>query len=347
MPNIPSAEINALLNQGVQDKVFPGAVWAIGGPSGVQAAGAVGVLDPADPGIPMQMDTVFDIASLTKIISVWSGIGVLWEAGRIALDDRLGAHLPETVGYPLGEVTVHQLLTHTAGVPLRSQLKALYGTDPDTIRRGVLQEAVHRPAGEAVEYTDRAALILGYLIEEVSGQTLGAFVRRTVWEPLRMRATVFGPMPPSATWRCAPTELDDAIGEHLRGVAHDFSARLLGGACGIAGAFSTAADLGAFAAHLLAPNASVEFSANWTAESLRIQTGGLEPARGLFWHPAPGSEPADDIWVHYGFTGTGLWVSPKQDRWATLLTNKLYYTRDREPIAEVRNEFRRAALSTR
>ncbi|NUP53816.1 MAG: beta-lactamase family protein, partial [Catenulispora sp.] len=267
-------------------------------------------------------------------------IGVLWEAGRVSLDDRLDAHLADTVGYPLGGVTVHNLLTHTAGVPLRSQLRALYGADPDAVRRGVLQEAAHRPAGEAVEYTDRAALILGYLIEEISGQPLGAFARSAVWDSLRMRATGFGPMPAFATSRCAPTERDDTTGEHLRGVAHDFSARLLGGVCGIAGAFATAEDLGSFATHLLAPSNGARFGAKWVSESLRIHTGDLVPARGLFWHPAPGTEPADDIWVHYGFTGTGLWISPKHDRWATLLTNKLYYTRDREPIAEVRNAFR-------
>lgn len=345
MPNTPTAEVTALLKQGVQDKVFPGAVWAIGGQSAVEATGAVGVLDPAEPSLPMQTDTVFDVASLTKIVAVWSSVGVLWEAGRLALDDRLDTHLPETVGYPLGEVTVHHLLTHTAGVPLRAQLKALYGTDPDAIRRGVLQEAAHRPAGEAVEYTDRAALILGYLIEAISSQPLDAFARRNVWDLLRMRATSFGLMPSSATWRCAPTEVDDATGDHLRGVAHDFSARLLGGVCGIAGVFSTAADLGNFATHLLAPANDTQFGAKWTSESLRIQTGDLEPARGLFWHPAPGTTPDDDVWVHYGFTGTGLWVSPKHDRWATLLTNKLYYTRDREPIAEVRNAFRTLAFS--
>ncbi|NUP53683.1 MAG: serine hydrolase, partial [Catenulispora sp.] len=102
MPNTPTADIETLLERGVQEKVYPGAVWAVGGPSGVQVAGAVGVLDPAEPAGVMQVDTVFDIASLTKIIAVWSGIGVLWEAGRVSLDDRLDAHLADTVGYPLG-----------------------------------------------------------------------------------------------------------------------------------------------------------------------------------------------------------------------------------------------------
>ncbi len=86
------------------------------------------------------------------------------------------------------------------------------------------------------------------------------------------------------------------------------------------------------------------FGPAWTAESLTVQTGELQPVRGLFWHTAPGTTPTDDVWVHYGFTGTGMWISPGQRRWALLLTNKLYYTRDRQPLADVRNAFRGLAF---
>lgn len=86
------------------------------------------------------------------------------------------------------------------------------------------------------------------------------------------------------------------------------------------------------------------FGAAWTAESLTVQTGRLEPSRGLFWHPAPGTDPADDIWAHYGFTGTAIWIAPSRGRWATMLTNKVYYSRDRQPIADLRNAFRRLAF---
>ena len=87
--------------------------------------------------------------------------------------------------------------------------------------------------------------------------------------------------------------------------------------------------------------AGVGFGTRWISESLRLQTGDLHPERGLFWHAAPLTTTPEDIWVHYGFTGTGMWVSPTRDRWAVLLTNKVYYSRDRGPIADVRNGFRR------
>jgi CubicO group peptidase (beta-lactamase class C family) len=100
-----------------------------------------------------------------------------------------------------------------------------------------------------------------------------------------------------------------------------------------------------FLQHLLDPCADRGVGAAWVQESLQVHTGDLEPARGLFWHPAPGTAPADDIYVHYGFTGTGMWISQKQDRWAILLTNKLYYSRDRQPLTTVRNAFRALAFA--
>ncbi|MEV5928630.1 serine hydrolase domain-containing protein [Streptomyces cellulosae] len=339
--------IEALLDEGVRDKVYPGAVWALGDATGTLARGTTGVLDPDEPEVPMRTDTVFDAASLTKILAVWSSIGALWEDGTLDLDQPLGSFWQEVTGHPLGAVTARQLLTHTAGVPLRAQLKNLYGTDPHEIRRGVLQEQLHRTPGEAVEYTDRAALILGYLAEHLSGRPLDQLATARTWHPLGMTGTRFGPLPSGLAARCAPTELDQDTDAHLKGVAHDFSARLLGGVCGIAGVFTVLDDLAAFLRYMLDISTSrtrAGFGTKWTACSLTIQTGKLQPARGLFWHPTPGTTAGQDVWVHYGFTGTGMWISPTKGRWAVLLTNKLYYTRDRGPLTDVRNAFRELAL---
>ncbi|MCX4822455.1 beta-lactamase family protein [Streptomyces sp. NBC_01142] len=340
--------IEKLLQDGVHNKVYPGAVWAMGNARGTEASGAVGLLNPTRPDEPMRLDTIFDVASLTKVLAVWSTIGTLVEDGKLQLDAPLGTLWTEVAGHPLGQVTAHHLLTHTVGVPLRANLRALYGTDPQDIRDGVLHEALHRPPGEAVEYTDRAALILGYLAEHLSGQTLHVFATTRVWQPLGMRETRFGPLPTEAAARCAPTELDETTGAHLKGTAHDFSARLLNGTCGIAGAFSVLDDLTSFLRNMLGHTESADrpgFGPTWVKESLKIHTGELAPARGLFWHPAPGTVPTEhDIWVHYGFTGTGMWLSPAQERWAVLLTNKLYYTRDRGALTDVRDAFRRLAF---
>ncbi|QHC26263.1 serine hydrolase domain-containing protein [Streptomyces sp. GS7] len=340
--------IDKLLHNGVRDNVYPGAVWAIGDATGTQANGAIGLLDPTQPDQPMRLDTIFDVASLTKILAVWASIGTLVEDGKLQLNEPLGNFWPEVTGHQLSEVTTHHLLTHTAGLPLRANLKNLYGTDAQDIRDGVLHEALHRPPGEAVEYTDRAALVLGHLAEHISGQKLDQLAHTRIWRPLGMAETSFGPLPSCSVKRCAPTEMNEAAGLHLKGIAHDFSARLLDGVCGIAGVFSVLDDLAVFLRHMLDPAVAPEapgFGPDWVTESLRIHTEEMTPERGLFWHPAPGTDPAtDDIWVHYGFTGTGMWISPANSRWAVLLTNKLYYTRDREPLTAVRNAFRAAAF---
>ncbi|MEV4170146.1 serine hydrolase domain-containing protein [Nonomuraea sp. NPDC049709] len=337
--------IEHLLRQGVQQKVYPGAVWAVGDADSIYCTGSCGLLDPNHPDRPMTRDTVFDIASLTKIVAVWSVIGMLWDQERLSLDDPLGALMSDLNGYQLADVTVRHLLTHTAGVPLRANLKNLYGTNPDQIRVGVLREPLHRLPGQAVEYTDRAALILGFLAEHLTHRPLDRLAQGRIWEPMGMATTRFGPLSTELIERCAPTEYDEPTGRHLKGTAHDFSARLLGGVCGIAGVFSTVADLATFLRHLLEPSADSSVSAAWLQESLQVHTGDLQPARGLFWHPAPSTDPADGIYVHYGFTGTGMWISPKQDRWAILLTNKLYYGRDRQPLTKVRNAFRALAFA--
>ncbi|MFI9121172.1 serine hydrolase domain-containing protein [Streptomyces bikiniensis] len=333
-----------LLGDAVRTGVVPGAAWAAGDARTTLSAGAVGVLDPADPAAPTRPDTLFDVASLTKVLAVWAVTGTLVDAGKLDPSAPLGSYWPEAAGRPLAGVTAHHLLTHTAGLPLRANLRHLYGSDPQDVRDGVLSEPLRHRPGEAVAYTDRAALVLGYLAEHLTRQPLPRLAGDRVWTPLGMAETRYGPLPAALRERCAPTEYDEESGVRLRGTVHDFSTRLLGGACGIAGVFTTAADTGRFLRHLLDPVPGT-FSAEWTAASLRVRTGRLEPPRGLFWHPAPGTGPADDVWAHFGFTGTGLWVSPARGRWAVLLTNRLYLTRDPGPLARVRDAFRALAFS--
>jgi CubicO group peptidase (beta-lactamase class C family) len=318
-------------------------VWAVGDAEGLYDIGTVGVLEPAVLDAPMRRDTVFDVASLTKILVTWSSVGALWEAGRLDIDAPLGSFWPAVTAHPVGGLTARRLLTHTAGLPLRAQLKYLYGTDRKDIREGVLREALHRPPGQAVEYTDRAALILGFLVEHHTGRRLGELATVQTWQPLGMTTTCYSPLDTTMRARCAPTELDPDTCVHVKGSVHDFSARLLGPSCGSAGVFSVADDLGAFLRHVLSGATGTVrpgFGSAWTSLSLRVQTGDLKPVRGLIWQLAPGTDPADDIWVHYGFTGVGVWVCPRLGRWAVLLTNKVYYTRDKRFLTDTRNGFR-------
>ena len=339
----PTNQLTALAEAGVREHVFPGAAWAVGTVDH-HAMGAAGRLTPEPASAAMQVDTLFDIASLTKIISVWSLVGQLVKQNRLRLDSRLADVLPGTAGYALGPITIFQLLTHTAGLPLRARLRASYGDVYDDIVRGVLREPLEGTPGQAVEYTDRAALILGLVIERLLGMPLDVALAEHVLQPLGMAATGYGPVAPRHGQLVAPTEYCDEAGTHLAGTAHDFSTRLLGGVCGIAGLFSNVPDLQRFLRAMLTPHGDV-FDAAWVRESLRVQTGELQPSRGLFWHPAAGTGPQDDIWCHLGFTGTAMWLSPRRGRYAVLLTNKLYYTRDFTRINDIRRDFMRGAFA--
>lgn len=339
-----AAQLAARIEAGVHEHIFPGAAWAMGGIDH-SVAGAAGRLTPAAASAAMRVDTLFDIASLTKIVGVWSLIGKLVGQKRLRLEHRLADMLPGTAGHALGPVTIFQLLTHTAGLPLRARLRASYGEVREDIVRGVLREPLEGRPGVAVAYTDRAALILGFVIERLLGQPLDEALAAHVLQPLGMTATGFGPLTPRHGQLVAPTEYCEQAGAHLCGVVHDFSARLLGGVCGISGLFSNVSDLQRFLLAMLAPGRHGDvFDAGWVRDSLTVQTGALNPSRGLFWHPAAGTEPEDDIWCHLGFTGTAMWLSPRRGRYAVLLTNKLYYTRDSARINALRRDFMRGAF---
>ncbi|MFB7619231.1 serine hydrolase domain-containing protein [Kitasatospora sp. NPDC056181] len=346
LPMLASAggELERLVADGLR-AVGSGAVWSVGDAGGRIGGGATGVLGQGPYArSEMGTGTVFDLASITKIVALWPCAGALWQAGRLPLDRPLGDYWPAAAGHPAGLVTARQLLTHKAGMPLRTRFAELYGSDRAAILAGVLAAPLYRPPGTAVEYTDRAAVLLGHLVESLAGAPLDVLAERQVWRPLGMTDTRYGPLGPAATARTAPTEYEETAGAALRGVVHDPSARLLGGVSGNAGAFSTARDLERFLAALLDPPAELPWGGGWIAESLREQTGGLVPARGLSWLCAAGTDPAEGTFVHYGFTGTGIWVSRRLGRWALLLTNKVHYDRDFQPLTDLRNAFRRAVF---
>ena len=335
-------QLTALVEAGVHDHIFPGAAWAVGTVDH-HVMGAAGRLTPEASSAAMQVDTLFDIASLTKIISVWALTGQLVKQECLRLDSRLADLLPGTVGYALAPITIFQLLTHTAGLPLRARLRASYGEVYDDIVRGVLREPLEGIPDRAVEYTDRAALILGLVIERLLGMPLDVALAEYVLQPLGMAATGYGPVAPQYGQLVAPTEYCEQASTHLAGVVHDFSTRLLGGVCGISGLFSNVPDLERFLRAMLAPDGKV-FDADWVKASLTVRTGELQPSRGLFWHPAAGTGPQDNVWCHLGFTGTAMWISPRRGRYAVLLTNKLYYTREFDRINDIRRDFMRCAF---
>ena len=335
-------EIKTVIADAIAAELILGAVIGVGDAHSM-TFDALGLSDPQRRR-SVTVDTIFDCASLTKILATWAMIGRLWDAGGLSLDTTVSDVLKRVTGYPLETVTVRELLTHTAGLPTVTQLERYGVTRPD-IEQGILQEDLKRPPGTAVEYTDRAAFILGFIIEELSGP-LDKVCEEEIWQPLAMTDTHFGLASADARTRTAVTDID-AHGHRLHGEVHDPSAQLLGGVCGSAGVFAAATDIAKFLRTVVAPSAgAAPWSDEWNQMSLCVQTGPLRPSRGLAWMVAPGTAASEGVFCHYGFTGPTIWVCRPLKRYVVLLMNKVTYEQGRNDLAEMRNKVRSLAFES-
>ena len=331
-----------LVDHAVATGVVPGAVLAAGvrtaDPALLHVAGDA--QRDAAATRPMTADTVFDLASLTKVVATLPI--VLWLAGRgeIGLDQPVDRYLPRFSGQGKGAVTVRQLLLHTSGLPgQRRYYQQLH--DPAAILAAALAEPLTARPGTVLCYCDVGFIILGELAAAVAGRGLDELVQDVVCGPLGMTATRY--LPP-ADWagRIAATEVVGGVAKV--GVVHDENAEILGGVAGHAGLFGTAADLARYAAawagnseagDLLLGGDGRHRGPLWgmRAEALRCQTEGLGGRRGLGWSLRGDTyDNMGDGWPasgagHTGFTGTSLSVDPRSGLWAVLLTNAVHFGR--------------------
>ena len=329
------ARIDAAVERAIAARQVPGAVVLVGHRGRVAYARAFGrrAVEPGDE--PMTRDTVFDMASLTKPVATATSALILVERGRLRLDDRLGRLLPEFDNHGKGAITVEQLLRHRSGLIADNPLSD-YADGPERAWERLAQlDLVARP-GERFLYSDVNYLILGRIVESVSGMTLNTFAHEEVFRPLGMEDTAFRRLDrdraaPSGS-RFAPTERAD--GAMLRGIVHDPRARALGGVAGHAGLFSTADDLATFARMLLAGGRGPDGRRILSPLTVRamIEPGDTPPGqrRGLGWDIATGfSAPRGALFGptsfgHTGFTGTSIWIDPATETFVILLTSRLH-----------------------
>ncbi len=290
---------------------------------------------------PMTEDTVFDAASLTKAVATAPAVMKLMEQGRIDLDAPLGQYLSECRGHELEVITPRQLLTHVSGLP-----PGLPRSEPWLGSSNALAIAVSEPLGEPpgtrFRYSDINFILLGLLVERVSGQTLDRFVQQEIFEPLGMTQSGFRRFEPTAPdglpsslpsgeiQRIAPTEVlaDQTV---LRGVVHDPTARRLGGVAGHAGLFTTAADLARFCRMFLVPGARGTppvLKPETLALMTRVQTPPGLPRRGLGWDiDSPYAGQRGSVFPiggfgHTGWTGPSLWMDPFSGTFLIFLSNR-------------------------
>jgi CubicO group peptidase (beta-lactamase class C family) len=330
-----------------QEDAFPGGVLVIGRRGAVAYTAAVGHYGDDDPR-PVDESTVYDLASLTKVVGLTTAVMLLVADGALDLDRPVVEYVPEFAGGGRNDVLVRHILTHTSGAPARILLFQETADAEEAMSR-VHGMELENPPGEHYTYSDMGPILLAQVVERVAGTPFDAFLDERVFGPLGMSDTRFRP---PAQWRerIAPTEDDPWRGRLLRGEVHDENAFHLGGVAGHAGLFSTGPDLARFAAWLLDAyhgRLRADYRPLLPAPLVRRfttrQPGPEGSTRALGWDtPTPGGGLSSghlldsSSFGHTGFTGTSVWIDPVRDLFIILLTNRVHPTRENRALLPLR-----------
>jgi len=323
------AEMDVEMVQAITEHRLPGGVlWIESRGSNYHKAFGCRALVPKKE--TMTEDTIFDVASLTKVLATTPGLMVLVEQGKVKLDEPVASYWPEFGASGKERITVRHLLTHTSGLG-RTLNRSPDWSEHATAFTALCAVETPNPPGTVCLYSDLNFILLGELIQRVSGSKLNEFVAKYVFQPLRMTDTGFVP-PPALMPRIAPTE---KIGrEVLRGTVHDPKAQSLGGVAGHAGVFSTARDVARFARMML-NEGELEGVRILSPESVRLMTSvqtspAVEARRGLGWDiDSDFSRPRGNLFPigsygMTGFTGVCLWIDPFSKSFWMLLSNRVH-----------------------
>jgi uncharacterized protein YbbC (DUF1343 family)/beta-glucosidase-like glycosyl hydrolase/CubicO group peptidase (beta-lactamase class C family) len=337
-------EVDRVLEEFVEEGAFPGGVVVVGHRGALVHLHPFGRLSYDEDAAAVEEDTIYDLASLTKVVATTTMAMILVDEGRLDLDEKVQDFLPLFQGPGKEAVTVRHLLTHSSGVdwwaPLYEELQG-----PEAYLRRIQEmELVYEP-GTDYKYSDLGIILLGEVLSRVAGQPLEEFVQERVFKPLSMTDTLFLPGEDRLP-RIAPTEYDAWRGRMVRGEVHDENAFALGGIAPHAGLFSTAGDLARFTQMLL--NGGVlehhRIVSRQTVElfTRRAGDGDGDSTRALGWdtkspeNSTAGSYFSPRSFGHTGFTGTSIWVDPDRQLFLILLTNRVHPTRDNQLIREAR-----------
>jgi uncharacterized protein YbbC (DUF1343 family)/CubicO group peptidase (beta-lactamase class C family) len=326
-----AAAVDQQIERAVQDGLIPGAVLLIGHNGQVVYQKAYGSRALIPHREPMTLDTIFDAASLTKVIATTPAIMHLFEQGQIRLNDPVTRYLPEFQGGH-SDITIRNLMTHFSGLRPDLDLKPAWSGYQTGIQRALIDKPAG-PPGVRFVYSDINFILLAEIVHRLTGKMLNEVVRDTLYQPLGMQETMFLP-PVSLRPRIAPTEINPATGQPLRGEVHDDTARYMGGVAGHAGVFTTASDLAKFAQMMLDEgqgNGIRLFSAATVQKFTSPQSPADQPIlRGLGWDiDSPYSSNRGELFPigsygHTGFTGTSMWLDPFSHSYVILLTNAVH-----------------------
>ncbi len=329
--------VDAQVNEAVETGLIPGAVVLIGHDGKVIYHKAYGYRALIPKREPMAEDTIFDAASLTKVIATTPCLMKLFEQGKLRLDDPVTKYLPEFQGGK-SDITVRNLMTHFSGLAPDLILRPKWSGYETGIQKALVDKPT-APPGARFVYSDINFILLGEIVRRLSGETLAQYAHEQIYAPLGMNNTLFQP-PGALRPRIAPTEIDEDTGQPLRGVVHDETSRFMGGIAGHAGLFTTAADLSHFAQMMLGLGAWVDPATGkevriFSPLTVRKFTEAGSPAdqgviRALGWDvDSPYSSNRGELFPigsygHTGFTGTSLWMDPSTQTYVIVLTNVVH-----------------------
>jgi CubicO group peptidase (beta-lactamase class C family) len=321
------ATLDSLAEAAIRDAAAPGIAIAVGRHGRLVHLRGYGAVDWAPGAAPVTERTLFDLASVTKVVAATTAAMILEDEGRLALDRTVASYLPELADPEKAGITVRMLLEHRGGLEAFAPLFREFRGREQYLEQ-IDRRPLRHPPGTATVYSDWDMVLLQLVIERVTGAPLDSFVHRRILAPLGMADTRYRPDPAERD-RIAATEVDPARGGLIWGVVHDPNAWALGGVAGHAGLFGTAADLAVFAQAMLNGGAyggvrlvRPATVARWTAP----QVAGS--SRALGWDtPAPGSSAGRFFgprsFGHTGYTGTSLWIDPERGLFVVLLTNRV------------------------
>ncbi|MGA8538028.1 MAG: serine hydrolase [Terriglobales bacterium] len=340
--------LDPIVNDAIAQHQIPGAVLVIGHDGRVVYRKAYGsrAIEPRRE--VMALDTVFDCASLTKVVVTTTAVMQLWEQGKLRMADPVAKYLPEFGQNGKQDITIRQLLVHYSGLPEDLELTNKWA-GKETAYRMAFEVAPEQSPGSAFVYSDVNFIVLGALVERLSGESLDEYSAKHIFAPLAMKDSRF--LPP-ASWqpRIAPTE-EDENHRLLRGVVHDPTARRMGGVAGDAGLFSTADDLALFAQAMLDGGRGVLTPATVAKMTAPQQPVNGTALRGFGWDiDSPFSTNRGELlpvggYGHTGFTGTSLWIDPATKTYIVLLTNAVHM--DVVHTSEPKQKGRAVSLRTR
>jgi CubicO group peptidase (beta-lactamase class C family) len=339
-----------LVAEAVREGVTPAAVLAVGRGGAGAATGSYeihtfGHTHPTATAPPVTEETVFDLASLTKVVATTPAVLRLIDAGRLGLDDPVARYLPAYANGAKARVTLRHLLTHTAGLPADEPFYELEAS-PSGLRTAILRTPLVAAPASTVLYSDIGFMTLGFVLEQVTGKSLDSAVQELVFTPLGLASTGYVPVHARGI-DFAPTGPQSDKDEPRVGVVHDENAEALDGVAGNAGVFSTVGDLVSYLRQVWLSPATADSEVGFLSAELRdaattCWTRHLNGRRGLGWTLA--GDRLDHMtaaWPdgragHTGFTGTSIAFDPDSGLWTVLLTNAVYHGRDRAGIAALR-----------